>query len=145
MRNCARPTPDIYAVGDAAELKGTPRGLWPIGAAHVATAVASMLGEPAPYATPRIVLQLKCEGIDLRSQGEIVAREGDETLHAREGDTAGWRLILGHGQWVGGLCVGPPGTAKAFTKLLQQPVDIGPLRAELRAGNLQGLKRLARA
>jgi nitrite reductase (NADH) large subunit len=49
-----------------------------------------------------------------------------------------------HGQLAGGLYVGPPGTAKAFTKLLQQPVDLGPLRAELRAGRLQGLaQRLA--
>jgi nitrite reductase (NADH) large subunit len=137
--------PHIYAVGDVAELKGTPRGLWPIGAAHAATAVESMLGTPVPYAAPRIVLQLKCEGIDLRSQGEIVAREGDEDFHAREGDAAWWRLVVRHGQLVGGLYVGPPGTAKAFTKLLQQPVDLGPLRAELRAGNLDGLKRLAKA
>ena len=137
--------PHIYAVGDVAELKGTPRGLWPIGAAHAATAVDSMLGQAVPYATPRIVLQLKCEGIDLRSQGEIVAREGDEDFHAREGDAAWWRLIVRHGQLVGGLYVGPPGTAKAFTKLLQQPVDMGPLRAELRQGSLDGLKRQARS
>ncbi len=136
--------PDIYAVGDVAELKGTPRGLWPIGVAHAATAVESMLGERVPYATPRIVLQLKCEGIDLRSQGEITAREGDEDFHAREGDAAWWRLIVRHGQLAGGLYVGPPGTAKAFTKLLQQPVDLGPLRAELRRGSLEGLKPLAR-
>jgi putative protease len=30
------------------------------------------------------------------------------------------------------------------TKLLQQPVDLAPLRAELRAGSLDGLKRTAR-
>ena len=137
--------PHIYAVGDVAELKGTPRGLWPIGAAHAATAVASMLGEAVPYATPRIVLQLKCEGIDLRCQGETMAREGDEDFHAREGDAAWWRLIVRHGQLVGGLYVGPPGTAKAFTKLLQQPVDLAPLRAELRSGSLEGLKQLARS
>ncbi|CAD5369880.1 2Fe-2S ferredoxin-type domain-containing protein [Rubrivivax sp. A210] len=136
--------PDIHAVGDVAELKGTPRGLWPIGAAHAATAVSSMLGEPVPYATPRIVLQLKCEGIDLRSQGEIVAREGDEDFHARDGDAAWWRLIVRHGQLAGGLFVGPPGSAKAFTKLLQQPVDIAPIRAELRQGSLEGLKDLLR-
>ena len=87
--------PDIYAVGDVAELKGTPRGLWPIGAAHAASAAASMLGDDRPYATPRIVLQLKCDGIDLRSQGDIVPREGDENFHAREGGawwcaTASW-------------------------------------------------------
>jgi NAD(P)H-nitrite reductase large subunit len=137
--------PCIYAVGDVAELKGTPRGLWPIGSAHAATAAAAILGDDAPYATPRIVLQLKCEGIDLRSQGDIVAREGDEDFHAREGDDAWWRLIVRHGQLAGGLYVGPPGTAKAFTKLLQQPVDLAPLRAELRAGSLDGLKRSARA
>lgn len=144
-RHMRTSDPLIYAVGDVAELKGTPRGLWPIGSAHAATAAASILGEDQPYATPRIVLQLKCEGIDLRSQGEIVAREGDEEFHAREGADAWWRLVVRHGQLAGGLYVGPPGTAKAFTKLLQQPVDLGPLRAELRAGSLDGLKRLARA
>ena len=50
---------DIFAVGDVADLKGTPRGLWPIGAAHASTAVEAMLGAPVPYATPRIVLQVK--------------------------------------------------------------------------------------
>lgn len=134
--------PDIFAVGDVADLKGTPRGLWSIGAAHAATAAGAMLGEPVPYATPRIVLQLKCEGIDLRSQGETTAREGDEDLHAHETDEAWWRLVVRHGQIVGGLYVGPPGSAKAFTKLLQQPVDIGPARAALRAGRLDGLEQL---
>ncbi len=144
-RHMRTSDPSIYAVGDVAELKGTPRGLWPIGSAHAATAAASILGDDTPYATPRIVLQLKCEGIDLRSQGEIVAKEGDEDFHAREGDDAWWRLVVRHGQLAGGLYVGPPGTAKAFTKLLQQPVDLAPLRAELRAGSLDGLKRTARA
>lgn len=143
-RHMQTDDPDIYAVGDVADLKGTPRGLWPIGTAHAATAVEAMLGAPVPYATPRIVLQLKCEGIDLRSQGEVVAKEGDEDFHAREGDEAWWRLVVRHGQLVGGLYVGPPGSAKAFTKLLQQPVDIAPIRAELRAGQLDALKTLAR-
>lgn len=143
-RHMQTDDPDIYAVGDAADLKGTPRGLWPIGAAHAATAVEAMLGAPVPYATPRIVLQLKCEGIDLRSQGEVIAKEGDEDFHARDGDEAWWRLVVRHGQLVGGLYVGPPGSAKAFTKLLQQPVDIAPIRAQLRAGQLDALKQLAR-
>ena len=143
-RHMQTDDPDIFAVGDVADLKGTPRGLWPIGAAHAATAVEAMLGAPVPYATPRIVLQLKCEGIDLRSQGDVIAREGDEDFHAREGDAAWWRLVVRHGQLAGGLYVGPPGSAKAFTKLLQQPVDLAPIRAELRAGNLDALKQLAR-
>ena len=78
------------------------------------------------------------------SQGEIVAREGDEDFHAREGDAAWWRLIVRHGQLAGGLYVGPPASAKAFTKLLQQPLDLAPIRAELRAGQLDAIKQLAR-
>lgn len=136
--------PHILAVGDVAELKGTPRGLWPIGSAHAATAVATLLGEDRPYATPRIVLQLKCEGIDLRSQGDIVPREGDECYTARPDDAAWWRLVVRHGQLAGGLYVGPPGTAKAITKLLQQPRDLGPLREQLRQGSLEGLPALTR-
>ncbi len=136
--------PDILAVGDVAELRGTPRGLWPIGAAHAATAASTILGEDLPYATPRIVLQLKCDGIDLRSQGDTMAREGDEVFHARADDAAWWRLIVRHGQLAGGLYVGPPGTAKPFTKLLQQPLDVAPLRRELRAGSLDGLRHLTR-
>lgn len=139
-RHMRTSDPFVYAVGDVAELKGTPRGLWPIGAAHAATAAAAILGDELPYATPRIVLQLKCDGIDLRSQGEVLAQEGDEDFHAREGDAAWWRLVARHGQLVGGLYVGPPGTAKAFTKLLQKPVDLGPLRDGLRAGRLDDLK-----
>ncbi len=142
-RHMRTSDPHIFAVGDVAELKSTPRGLWPIGAAHAATAAAAILGQALDYATPRIVLQLKCDGIDLRSQGEVVAQEGDEDFHARDGDPAWWRLVARHGQLVGGLYVGPPGTAKAFTKLLQKPVDLGPLRDGLRAGRLDDLKALA--
>jgi nitrite reductase (NADH) large subunit len=141
-RHMQTSDPHILAVGDVAELKGTPRGLWPIGAAHATTAVSTLLGGSVPYATPRIVLQLKCEGIDLRSQGEITPREGDEVFTARAEDSAWWRLVLRHGQLVGGLYVGPPGTAKAFTQLLQQPRDLAPAREELRQGSLQALKKL---
>jgi NAD(P)H-nitrite reductase large subunit len=95
--------------------------LWPVGAAQATTAVASIFGEPAVYQPPRIVLQLKCEGIDLRSWGEIAPRPGDEVLHARPEDTAWWQLILRDGHLVGGVYVGPPGSAKAFSKLLQNP------------------------
>jgi nitrite reductase (NADH) large subunit len=136
--------PHILAVGDVAALKGTPRGLWPIGAAHATTAATTILGQPRPYATPRIVLQLKCDGIDLRSQGDITPREGDECFHARADDAAWWRLVLRHGQLAGGLYVGPPGTAKAFTRLLKQPVDLTPLRDALSQGDLSGLPDLLR-
>ena len=115
-----------------------------MGAADAATAVEAMPGAPVPYATPRIVRQLKCEGIDLRSHGDVIAKKSGEDFHAREGDAAWWRLVVRHGQRAGGLYVGPPSSATAFTKLLQQPLDLTPIRAELHTGNLGALTQPAR-
>ena len=86
-----------------------------------AAAVGALWGDGAPYQPPRIVLQLKCDGIDLRSWGDVAPQPGDTVHHARADDPAWWQLILRDGALAGGLWVGPPGSAKAFTKLLQKP------------------------
>jgi NADPH-dependent 2,4-dienoyl-CoA reductase/sulfur reductase-like enzyme/ferredoxin len=113
--------PNIFAIGDVAELPGALGGLWPVGAAQAGTAVAAIFGDKASYQPPKIVLQLKCEGIDLRSWGEITPQPGDELRSARPEDAAWWTLIQRGGVLVGAVYVGPPGSAKAFGKLLQQP------------------------
>ncbi|RVT48493.1 FAD-dependent oxidoreductase [Rubrivivax albus] len=113
--------PLIQAIGDVAELPGQPGGLWPVGAAQAAAAVGALWGDGASYQPPRIVLQLKCDGIDLRSWGDVAPKPGDTVHHARADDLAWWQLILRGGALAGGLWVGPPGSAKAFTKLLQKP------------------------
>ena len=113
--------PLIQAIGDVAEAPGGGGGLWPIGAAQASAAVAAIWGEDAGYQPPRSVLQLKCEGIDLRSWGAVAAAPGDRVHQARPDAESWWQLILRQGELAGGLWVGPPGSAKAFTKLLQQP------------------------
>jgi hypothetical protein len=96
-------------------------GLWPVAAAQAAVAVATIWGEPAAYVPPRTVLQLKCDGVDLRSWGVIAPAPGDRVHQAAPGAESWWQLIVRDGQLAGGLWVGPPGSAKAFTKLLQHP------------------------
>ena len=113
--------PLIQAIGDVAELPGQPGGLWPVGAAQAAAAVGALWGDGPPYQPPRIVLQLKCDGIDLRSWGDVAPCPGDTVHHSRADEAAWWQLILRDGALAGGLWVGPPGSAKAFTKLLQKP------------------------
>lgn len=74
----------------------------------------------------------------------MAAQKGDEGFHARDGDEACGRLVVHHGQPVGGMYVSLPDSAKAFTTLQQQPVDIGPIRATWRAGQLDVLKQPSR-
>ena len=141
---CMRTSdPDIYAVGDVAEVPGVSGGLWAIGAAQAATAASAVLGQGQPYQPPRIVLQLKCDGIDLRSYGDISAQPGDEEFTAAAGDPAWWRLIVRQGVLAGAIYVGPPRTAKDFTRVVQSGVDLRPVRAELQRGKLSCFTQLA--
>jgi NADPH-dependent 2,4-dienoyl-CoA reductase/sulfur reductase-like enzyme/ferredoxin len=111
--------PDIYAVGDVAECGGGPGGLWPIGAAQATTAAAAILGGGKPYESPNILLQLKCDGIDLRSFGRVEPIDGDETVTASQDDKAWWRLNARDGKLVGAVFVGPPGESREFTKTIK--------------------------
>jgi len=130
--------PDIYAVGDCAEpVDGTARGLWPVAAAQATAAVQSIVGEAPVAPQARAMVQLKCDGIDLRSIGELQARPGDMVFEARPDGSAWWRLVQRGGEWAGGVYVGPPGSAKPFVKLVQSPAGLGALQtAALAAGEL---------
>jgi NAD(P)H-nitrite reductase large subunit len=128
--------PHVFAVGDCAELPGVPRGLWPIGAAQAAVAAESIWGGEARFEPGQPMVQLKCDGIDLRSVGEVEPRAGDEVFEALRDDAAWWHLILREGRLAGALFVGPPGSSKPFVRLLQEPETLMALRPRLRRGDL---------
>jgi hypothetical protein len=95
-----------------------------------------MLGEAPPRAPPRTILQLKCDGIDLRSFGNISDLDHAEIFTARPDAAAWWRLAVRGGAFISGVYVGPPGTARHFTRVLQGGADLAAFRRELRDGNL---------
>lgn len=128
--------PDIFAVGDVAEVSG-PGGLWPVAVDQGRAAVAAMLGSEPSATELRIVLQLKSDGIDLRSFGSFdPVPDGCEVLTAAEGGSAWWRLVLRGGTAIGAVFVGPPGSSKELTKLLQAGTDMTEFLPALRQGEL---------
>jgi NADPH-dependent 2,4-dienoyl-CoA reductase/sulfur reductase-like enzyme/ferredoxin len=129
--------PNILAAGDCAEARGTARGLWPIGAAQAAVVVESIFGEVGvPTSSSRQVVQLKCDGIDVRSFGQITPTEGDESFQAAVGAEAWWRIVVRNGEMVGGLIAGPPGSAKPFMRLVQEPALVAKAKPALIRGEL---------
>jgi NAD(P)H-nitrite reductase large subunit len=95
--------PAVFAIGDVAECPGAPGGLWPVAAAQARIAVTALLGGEDSYRNPPVLLQLKCEGIDLRSYGDIEPREGDRVLCADQDQDVWWKLILRDGKLVGAV------------------------------------------
>lgn len=128
--------PAILAVGDVAEPAAAgPTGLWPVAVEQGRLAVATMLGQALQPSEPRIVLQLKSEGVDLRSFGDIgTVPEGAQVLSADPGATAWWRLVVRDERVRAAVYVGPPGSAKALTRLLQADGALPEVLAALRQG-----------
>lgn len=158
----ATDDPAIFAVGDAAEpATAGPLGLWPVAVAQGriaaeaifapgAPARAEESGAPSNGATPgaatpapalegasRCVLQLKSEGIDLRSFGDLGAVPADaEVLTADVAAVEWWRLVVREGTVLAAVYVGPPGTAQALTRALQADADLTPCLGALRQRQL---------
>ena len=148
----ATDDPAIFAVGDAAEPPTYgPAGLWPVAVLHGRIAAEALLAAPASEGSApaaqtaqtasaeaaRIVLQLKSDGIDLRSFGDIQAvPEGAEVLCGDPADVAWWRLIVREGRIVAAVYVGPPGTSQALTRALQSGADLSACLPALRQRRL---------
>lgn len=126
----------IYAVGDVAELEGALGGLWPIAGAQADALAADIAGLAKPYTMPHLILQLKCDGVDLKSFGEVEPRPGDESLCADPDAIEWWRLNLRDGKVVGGVFIGPPSSSRPFTRLLQPEADLTSALPALRSGHL---------
>ncbi|MSQ71204.1 MAG: 2Fe-2S iron-sulfur cluster binding domain-containing protein [Betaproteobacteria bacterium] len=129
--------PMIFAAGDVAEAGKGLAGLWPVAVDQARAAVEAMLGSEASAAQPRIVLQLKSEGIDLRSFGATdPVADGCEVLTSAGGGILWWRLVLHAGTVLGAVFVGPPGSSKELTRLLQSGADFTEALPALRQGEL---------
>lgn len=128
----------ILAVGDVAQPQGGgPTGLWPVAVEHGRLATAAILDQPSEMSTPRIVLQLKSDGIDLRCFGDIdTVPDGAEVLTAKSGGPAWWRLVVCDARVLGAVFVGPPGTSKELTRWLQTQIDVSTCLPALRKGEL---------
>jgi len=130
-RSMRTSDPAIYAVGDVAELSGTTGGFWPVAASHAVACVGGILGRADGGEIPRPMVHLKCDGIDLKSYGDLEIREGDEVASAAEDAAAWWRIVLRDGGLASMIVVGPPGTGRRFGQLTRPGVDLKAMVREL--------------
>ena len=133
-RSMRTSDPTIYAVGDLAELPGAAGGLWPVAAGHAVACAAGIAGRAEGYEAPPQVVHLKCDGIDLKSYGEMEIREGDEVISAAEDSRAWWRIVARGGELVSMVFVGPPGSGRGFERWVQPGADVGAVVREVRQG-----------
>jgi NADPH-dependent 2,4-dienoyl-CoA reductase/sulfur reductase-like enzyme/ferredoxin len=107
--------PDIFCVGDAAELPGAMGGLWAVGSDQGKVAADNILGCESRYSAQALPpVQLKVSGIDLKSFGNLL---DENAVHFTSGSLAeqSWAHVLSRdGKIVSGVFVNRPQAANVF-------------------------------
>lgn len=127
--------PDIYAVGDVAELPGAVAGLWAVGTAQASVAAKSLFGQEATYEAPNTMVSLKMDGIDVKGYGRFDLEEADMIQGDDETANTHRRLAIKDGRIMGAVFVGPPGTAKDLPAAINSKADLTPIMDRLRKGD----------
>ena len=132
--------PDIFAIGDVAELPGTVAGLWAVGTAQAAVAAKSVFSEEAKYTPPNTMVSLKMDGIDVKGFGDLKLDDDDlDVCETADGGNQHRRLILNDGKLKGTVFVGPPGIGDDLIHVIQTQADLTPVIKRLQEGDWKAL------
>lgn len=157
---------DIFAAGDCAAVYDPVKGryqldsLWNPAREQGKTAALSMLGLPAAYNKPSALNVTRLGGVTTTIIGEV-RRMGGPANEMVRGESDTWqivpdavvaelgcevdriRLMVGPRRIAGALIMGDQRYSPLFQRLIEQRVDISPIRAQLLALDEQVLKALA--
>ena len=118
--------PDIYAVGDVAEIDGTVWGIIPAAVGQARVAAAQILGRDAVFRDNVPTTTLKVPGIDLTSIGEVNPEGGGFAQVRRVDPDRGIyeKLVLRDGRVVGAILIGARPKVGPITQLITRHIDV---------------------
>lgn len=132
--------PDIHAIGECAEHRGTCYGLVEPAYAQAATLARHLAGRPAAYEGTVLATNLKVSGVPVFSAGDFLGAAGDEIVIWRDPGLATYRkLVLRGGTLAGAILFGETADAPWYLDLIRsgRPLDrlrdaviFGPALAE---------------
>jgi ferredoxin-nitrate reductase len=117
--------PDVFAVGECAEHRGTVYGLWAPLAEQARAAATALLDEPASFVGHVPATTLKVAGVDVYAGGRAAAVDDEEDeLVWSDGRNGVYRkLVLQGERLVGAVLVGDSAGAPGLTSLLRSGAD----------------------
>lgn len=139
--------PDILAIGECVEHRGTVFGLVAPLFEHAKVAADTLLGRHARYVQKSLSTKLKVTGCDLFSAGDFADEPGRESIFYRDPLAQGYkRLVLEGDRLVGAVIYGDTSDGNWFFDLIQSGESLGDLRETLifgpaYAGGAEALSR----
>lgn len=136
--------PDIFAIGECAEHRGSVYGLVEPAYEQARVLALRLAGQNAAYEGSLLATNLKVSGVGVFSAGEFEAGEGTETLVLRDRTAGIYRkFVLREGRLAGCILVGDTQGALFYLGLIRSGQDISAIRADLPFGEAYCLAQAA--
>lgn len=128
-------SPDIYALGECAEHRGTCYGLVEPAYEQARVLARHLAGRPAAYQGSVVSTNLKVSGVSVFSAGDFIGADGSESIvlsDIRRGTYK--KLVIADGRLTGAVLIGDTVDALWYLELIRNRDKVAPFRADMMFG-----------
>lgn len=128
-------SPDIYALGECAEHRGTCYGLVEPAYEQARVLARYLSGRPAAYQGSVVSTNLKVSGVSVFSAGDFMGGEGSESLVLSDRRRGTYKkLVIAEGRLTGALLIGDTVDALWYLELIRNREKVAAIRADMMFG-----------
>ncbi|MET4039716.1 FAD-dependent oxidoreductase [Bradyrhizobium sp. RT6a] len=128
-------SPDIYALGECAEHRGTCYGLVEPAYEQARVLARHLSGRPAAYQGSVVSTNLKVSGVSVFSAGDFMGGEGSEGLVLSDRRCGTYKkLVIAEGRLTGALLIGDTVDALWYLELIRNREKVAAIRADMMFG-----------
>ena len=133
-------SPDIYALGECAEHRGTCYGLVEPAYEQARVLARHLGGKPASYPGSVVSTNLKVSGVSVFSAGDFMGGEGSESLVLTDRRRGTYKkLVIADGCLTGAVLVGDTSDALWYLELIRTRAKISAIRSDMMFGRALAL------
>ena len=127
--------PDVYALGECAEHRGTCYGLVEPAYEQARVLAQHLAGKPAAYGGSVLSTNLKVSGVSVFSAGDFMGAEGTEAMVFNDTRRGIYKkLVIADGKLTGAVLVGDTQDALWYFGLIRSAEPVSAFRADMMFG-----------
>lgn len=133
-------SPDIFALGECAEHRGTCYGLVEPAYEQARVLARHLAGRPASYQGSVVSTNLKVSGVSVFSAGDFMGGEGSESLVLTDRRRGTYKkLVIADGRLTGAVLIGDTVDALWYLELIRNRDKVAMIRTDMMFGRALAL------
>jgi len=133
-------SPDIFALGECAEHRGTCYGLVEPAYEQARVLARHLAGRPAAYQGSVVSTNLKVSGVGVFSAGDFMGGEGSESIVLSDRRRGTYKkLVVADGRLTGAVLIGDTVDALWYLELIRNREKVAAIRADMMFGRALAL------